>query len=77
MKKVILIVVLGLLVTFNVEAVSYLFKDSIYTDCYIFTEKDPTTFQNLVFVKKKNINGWDRRKEKVSGWKKNTFKVFF
>tara|TARA_B100000959_G_scaffold283251_1_gene351665 strand:+ start:9 stop:203 length:195 start_codon:yes stop_codon:yes gene_type:complete len=64
MKKVILIVVLGLLVTFNVEAVSYLFKDSIYTDCYIFTEKDPTTFQNLVFVKKKILTGGIEEKKK-------------
>jgi len=63
MKKLLGIVVLGLLVSFNVEAASYLLKDNLYTDCDIVTKKDPTTFQNIVFVKKITINGWDRRKQ--------------
>ena len=68
--------VLGLLVTFNVEAASYLFKDNLYTDCNILTKKDPTAFQNISFVKEKKIKWWDRRKATSSGWKENSFKVF-
>ena len=76
MKKLLGIVVLGLLVTFNVEAASYLFKDNLYTDCNILTKKDPTAFQNISFVKEKKIKWWDRRKATSSGWKENSFKVF-
>ena len=76
MKKLLGILVLGLLVSFNVEAASYLFKDNLYTDCDIITKKDPTTFQNISFVKEKKIKGWDKRKAKASGWKESLFKVF-
>ena len=76
MKKLLWILVLGLLVSFNVEAASYLFKDNLYTDCDILTKKDPTTFQNISFVKEKKIKGWDKRKETSSGWKESLFKVF-
>ena len=76
MKKLLGILVLGLLVSFNVEAASYLFKDNLYTDCDILTKKDPTTFQNISFVKEKKIKGWDKRKETSSGWKESLFKVF-
>ena len=76
MKKLLGILVLGLLVTFNVEAASYLFKDNLYTDCNILTKKDPTAFQNISFVKEKKIKWWDRRKATSSGWKENSFKVF-
>ena len=74
MKKLLGILVLGLLVSFNVEAASYLFKDNLYTDCDIITKKDPTTFQNISFVKEKKIKGRDKRK--ASGWKESLFKVF-
>ena len=76
MKKFLGILVLGLLVSFNVEAASYLFKDNLYTDCDIITKKDPTTFQNISFVKEKKIKWWDRRKAKASGWKESLFEVF-
>ena len=76
MKKLLGILVLGLLVSFNVEAASYLFKDNLYTDCDIITKKDPTTFQNIVFVKEKTIKFWDKRKAKASGWNKSYFEVF-
>ena len=68
--------VLGLLVTFNVEAASYLFKDNIYTDCNILTKKDPTAFQNISFKEEKKIKWWDRREAKSSGWKQSSFKAF-
>ena len=73
MKKLLGILVLGLVVSFNVEAASYLFKDNLYTDCDILTKKDPTTFQNISFVKEKKIKGWDKRKETSSGWKESLF----
>ena len=60
MKKLLGILVMGLLVTFNVKAASYLFKDNLYTDCNILTKKDPTAFQNISFVKEKKIKGWDK-----------------
>ena len=53
--------VLGLLFSFNVEAASYVFKDSLYTDCDIITKKDPTSFQTLTYVEKKLIWSMDRR----------------
>ena len=76
MKKLLGILVLGLLVSTNIEATSYLFKDNLYTDCDIITKKDPTTFQNLVFIEEKNIKFWDRRKATTSGWDESNFKVF-
>ena len=76
MKKLLGIVVLGLLISFNVEAASYLFKDNLYTDCDILTKKDPTSFQKLSFLKEKKITFWDRRKQKSSGWAQSNFKAF-
>ena len=76
MKKLLGILVLGLLVTFNVEAASYLFKDNLYTDCNILTKKDLTAFQNISFKKEKKIKWWDRREAKSSGWKQSSFKAF-
>ena len=76
MKKLLGIVVLGLLVTFNVEAASYLFKDNLYTDCNILTKKDLTAFQNISFKKEKKIKWWDRREATSSGWKQSSFKAF-
>ena len=60
-KKLFGISVLGLLLIFNVEAASYVFKDSLYTDCDIITKKDPTTFQTLTYVEKKLIWSFDGR----------------
>ena len=84
MKKAIAIVVLGLMVTFNAEAVSYVFKDNLYAGPDIVTKEDPTTFQNIVFVKEKKIEWWDKRKAKdckglssCIGWKKSIFKQSF
>ena len=76
MKNLLGIVVLGLLVTFNVEAASYLFKDNLYTDCNILTKKDLTAFQNISFKKEKKIKWWDRREATSSGWKQSSFKAF-
>ena len=76
MKKLLGIVVLGLLVTFNVEAASYLFKDNLYTDCNILTKKDLTAFQNISFKKEKKIKWWDRRKATSSTWAQSSFKAF-
>ena len=39
----------------------YVFKDSHYTDGDIITTKDPTTFQNLVFVEERLMETYDRR----------------
>ena len=76
MKKLLGIIVLGLLLSGNAYAASYLFKDNIYTDCDILTKKDPTAFQNISFVKEKKIKWWDRRKATSSGWEQSSFKAF-
>ena len=76
MKKLLEILVLGLVISFNAEAASYVFEDNLYTDGDIITKKDPTTFQNLVFIEEKNIKFWDRRKATTSGWDESNFKVF-
>ena len=62
MKKFLVIVVLGLLLSGNAYADGYLFPEALFTDGDIITEKDPTTFENIVFIKKK--------KNKVVGQKK-------
>ena len=76
MKRFLWILVLGLVISFNAEADSYVFEDNLYTDGDIITKKDPTTFQNLVFIEEKNIKFWDRRKATTSGWDESNFKVF-
>ena len=75
MKKLLGIIVLGLLLSGNVYANmngSYLFSESFYTDCDIITKNDLTTFQNIVFVKKNIIIGSDRR----NGNQQELFKTF-
>jgi len=62
-----------------VAKLHYLFPNALFTkgEGDIIIEKDPTTFQNIVFVKKKTIKWWDRRG--ASGPKaarQITFKVF-
>jgi len=49
---------------------------SIFEDCDILTKKDPTSFQNISFVKETKITFWDGRKQTSSGWNQSTFKVF-
>ena len=46
------------------SAASVIFKDGVYTDCDVITKKDPTIFQNLSFIYKKSVDGYDRRKAK-------------
>ena len=62
-----------------VAKLDYLFPRALFTEGAgdIIIEKDPTTFQNIVFVKKKTIKWWDRRgastpKEAIQ----KTFKAF-
>ena len=61
MKKLLGILVLGLLWCSAGLAKSYLFKDSLYTDCDILTKKDPTSFQTLTYIEEKMIMSMDRR----------------
>ena len=75
MKKLLGIVVLGLLLSGNVYAAKYVLP-SIFKDCDILTKKDPTSFQNISFVEEKKIKFWDRRKQKSSGWNQSIFKAF-
>ena len=65
---------LGKGVTFanHVAKLHYLFVEALFTEEDIINEKDPTTFQNIVFVKKKTIKWWDRR----NGTKQKSFKAF-
>jgi len=65
---------LGKGVTFanHVAKLHYLFVKALFTEEDIINEKDPTTFQNIVFVKKKTIKWWDRR----NGTKQKSFKAF-
>ena len=61
MKKLLGIVVLGLLWCSVGFTKSYLFKESLYTDCDIFTKKDLTSFQTLTYIEEKMIMSMDRR----------------
>ncbi|MFL2886906.1 MAG: hypothetical protein ACJZ4H_02735 [Candidatus Pelagibacter sp.] len=45
------------------SAANVIFKDGLYTDCDVITKKDPTIFQNLSFIYKNSVDGYDRRKE--------------
>ena len=53
MKKILGIIALGLLLGGSANADGYLFSEALFTDGDIITEKDPTTFENIVFIKKK------------------------
>ena len=55
-----------------VAKLDYLFVEALFTEGDIINKKDPTTFQNIVFVKKKTIKWWDRR----NGNKQKSFKAF-
>jgi hypothetical protein len=79
MKKILGIIVLGLLLSGNANAYDkkgIIVENNLYTYCHLLTKKDPTTLQSLVFVKKKKIKGWDGRKLTSSGWKESFFKAF-
>ena len=62
MKKLLGILVLGLLLSSNVEAASYVFFDN-KKDCDILTKNDPTTLKTLTFLSKKNLLAFDGRSE--------------
>ena len=54
MKKIWGIVVLGLLISHNAYAnKSCVLDDNLFTDCDILTKKDPTSFEKISFVEKK------------------------
>ena len=75
MKK--FLILLLLLWASSGVAGSYLFKDNLWTNCEIITDKDPTILQNILFVEEKVIEFWDRRKENMSGgWQMTNFKAF-
>ena len=75
--KRILIILITLLWTSSGVAGSYLFKDNLWTNCEIITDKDSTILQNLLFVEEKVIKFWDRRKENMSGgWQMTNFKAY-
>ena len=78
MKKILGIVVLGLLLSGNAYSndKGYIVSDNLYSDCDILTKDDPTTFKSIEFVTKNKIKGWDRRKKTSSGWKISSFKAF-
>ncbi|MDB9776675.1 hypothetical protein OAB63_02810 [Alphaproteobacteria bacterium] len=61
--KRILIILISLLWASSGVAGSYLFKDNLYTNCEIITDKDPTILQNLLFVEEKRTKGFDRRRD--------------
>ena len=83
MKKLLGIVVFGFLFISNVntsfikaEAADYLFKDNVFADCDVISNKDPSSLENILFVKEKKIKFWDRRKQTSSGWNQSVFKAF-
>ena len=55
MKKLLGIVVLGLLLSVNSYAANYLFSNNLYTNCIILVKSDPTSFESLVFKKKQPL----------------------
>ena len=63
-KKLLGIVVLGLLLSVNSYAANYLFSNNLYTNCIILAKSDPTSFESLVFKKKTTVKAFDRRVNK-------------
>ena len=54
MKKILFILILGLLISDNAYAnKSYVLDDNLFTDCDILTKKDPTSFEKISFVEDK------------------------
>ena len=45
------------------SAASIIINNDLRTGCDVVTKKDPTIFQNLSFIYKKSVDGYDRRKE--------------
>ena len=76
MKKLLGIIILSLLVSFNAQSSGYIVKNNLYSNCNILTKKDQTSFKNISLIEEKKIKWWDRRKAKSSGWKQSSFKVF-
>ena len=63
MKKLLGILVLGLLLSSNVEAASYVFSENKRKDCDILTKNDPTTLKTLTFLSKQKLLAFDGRSE--------------
>ena len=77
MKKLLAIIVLGLLVCLNAVAADYVFKHNMWTDGDIIIKKNPTSFQNLTLEEEgKRINFWDRRTETSGSWTKSNFNAY-
>ena len=76
MKKLLGIIIISLLLSFNAQSSGYIVKNNLYSNCNILTKKDQTSFKNVSLIEEKKIKWWDRRKAKSSGWKQSSFKVF-
>ena len=76
LNKILNIVLLSLLISFNVEAASYIFKKNLWTNCNILSDKDQSTLRNIKYIEKKRVKGWDRRKRNADGWSENFFTAF-
>tara|TARA_B110000027_G_C15918398_1_gene211525 strand:+ start:29 stop:601 length:573 start_codon:yes stop_codon:yes gene_type:complete len=76
MKKLLGIVLLGFLMSSSIEAATYIFKNNLWTNCNILSDKDQSTLKNLEYIEKKRVKGWDGRKRNTDGWYENFFTAF-
>jgi hypothetical protein len=79
MKKVLGVLVLGLIVSFSAVALhaGYILEDGMWDNEDIINKKDPTSFQRLTLEEEgKKINFWDRRNETSSGFPKSDFNAY-
>ena len=53
MKKLLGIIILSLLVSFNAQSSGYIVKNNLYSNCNILTKKDQTSFKNVSLIEEK------------------------
>ena len=77
MKKLLMILVLGLIANFSAEACNYVLDNSMWHNGDIINKKDPTSFQKLTLEeKRKKISFWDRRTATSDSFTKSDFNAY-
>ncbi|MDA9638315.1 hypothetical protein N9S91_04825, partial [Candidatus Pelagibacter sp.] len=61
------------LMSSSIEAATYIFKNNLWTNCNILSDKDQSTLKNLEYIEKKRVKGWDGRKRNADGWYETSY----
>ena len=65
-----MIVVLGFLMSSSIEAATYIFKNNLWTNCNILSDKDQSTLKNLEYIEKKELkDGMEEKEMQMDGMK--------